>query len=270
MMMLSTLPRCATLLLFLLHWRTGRGFVAVVPKSATGNLQINGASSSSSSFRSSSRLLASAVDPLVLQKVAKDVATGGALAFAGDVIAQSLTATKRENKQPIVMPKEEDWDKVRTAALTTFGALYTGGAQHFVFAFLNGHFTNPITRLLLAQFCFIPFCYYPTFLLMVPALRAVPYAFASLSGGPSSDKNTTFAMERARLTQEVLGRLPATLLRNWCFWLPVQYVQFSYIPTDLQVTYCAAFGVIWNAILSWSTMQTAQTVEENESKDKVQ
>ena len=123
----------------------------------------------------------------------------------------------------------------------TFGALYTGGAQHFIFNFINEQVHDPVQRLALAQFCFIPFVYYPTYLLLVPALRSLA----------SDDPET----ERTRLRDHALERLPSTLLRNWSFWIPVQYVQFSMIPPELQVTYCAAFGVIWNAILSWSTMQ---------------
>lgn len=186
------------------------------------------------------------IDYLLLQHVA----VGGALAFAGDVIAQSLTNPScQENGKELSLPPP-DWDGVRTASLATFGALYTGGVQHFIFGWLNGQFSEPLYRLLLAQFCFIPFCYYPTFLLMVPTLRA--------GFGPGSTE------KRERLTAEIVSRLPATLVRNWCFWLPVQAVQFTFIPTDLQVTYCAAFGVVWNAILSWSTMQSSTEEPKDE------
>ena len=57
----------------------------------------------------------------------------------------------------------------------------------------------------------------------------------------------------------------ATLLRNWCFWLPVQFVQFNFIPAEFNVTFTAAFGVIWNAILSWSTAAGKPAVAEKEA-----
>lgn len=186
-------------------------------------------------------------DPILLQHVA----TGGLLALAGDVAAQSLLSEKKS------FPPE-DWDKARTAAFVIFGAVYTGGVQHFIFSFLNESFDDPIKRLLLAQFFFIPFCYYPTFLASVPFLRA-----GFESEGNFLDES---AIERQQdLFGETANKIPSTLLRNWCFWLPVQFFQFSIIPVDLQVTYCAAFGVIWNAILSWSTSSSSPVVTASPS-----
>ena len=187
-------------------------------------------------------------DPILLEHIA----TGGALALAGDVIAQSLLSEKKG------FPPE-DWDKARTAAFVAFGGIYTGGVQHFIFGFLNASFDDPIKRLLLAQFFFIPFCYYPTFLAMVPWLRAGLEA----DGGFGAEE---VAARREELFSETASKIPSTLLRNWCFWLPVQFVQFSFIPVDLQVTYCAAFGVIWNAILSWSTSSAASLSPSAEEK----
>ena len=186
-------------------------------------------------------------DPVLLEHIA----TGGALALAGDVIAQSLLSEVRPRSFP-----PEDWDKVRTAAFVAFGGIYTGGVQHFIFGFLNATFDEALVRLALAQFFFIPFCYYPTFLLMVPALRA---GWESEGGFGSEEAN----LRREELFSETFSKIPSTLQRNWLFWLPVQFVQFNFVPVDLQVTYCAAFGVIWNAILSWSTSSSASTVEKN-------
>eukprot|EP00984_Skeletonema_dohrnii_P026034 scaffold15292_cov111-Skeletonema_dohrnii-CCMP3373.AAC.3 len=113
----------------------------------------------------------------------------------------------------------KNWDFIRTNAFVIFGALYTGGAQHFIFNFLHSAFDQPLARLAMAQFFFIPFCYYPTFLFMNPALRA--------------GWEHGFGSEDAKVRQVEL---------------------FSDIAT--------AFGVIWNAILSWST--AAQTVTTKE------
>lgn len=196
---------------------------------------------SSEDVSTSMTLLEQVTDPLLLQHIT----VGGALALTGDVIAQSLLSEDETKSFP-----PADWDKVRTAAFVAFGALYTGGAQHFIFKFLNTEFDEPLTRLGLAQFGFIPFCYYPTFLLMVPALRA------GLELGFGTDE----AAERQNeLFTDVAEKIPATLVRNWFFWLPVQFVQFNFVPTDLQVTFAACFGVIWNAILSWSTASSSSS-----------
>lgn len=185
-------------------------------------------------------------DPLLYQHAA----TGGALAFAGDVIAQSLLSNSEEKSIP---PK--DWDVVRTNAFVVFGALYTGGAQHFIFGYLNSAFDEPLIRLAMAQFFFIPFCYYPTFLFLTPLLRAGwEFGFGSPEAKVRQDE----------LFSDVASKIPPTLLRNWCFWLPVQFVQFNYIPADMNVTFTAAFGVIWNAILSWSTASSDPEVAAEE------
>jgi hypothetical protein len=188
-------------------------------------------------------------DPLLLEHIV----TGGTLALVGDVIAQSLLSEVRPRSFP-----PEDWDKVRTAAFVAFGGIYSGGVQHFIFAFLNANFDEPLVRLALAQFFFIPCCYYPTFLFMVPALRA---------GWESEDGfgSESASLRREELFSDTFSKIPSTLQRNWLFWVPVQFFQFNFIPVDLQVTYCACFSVIWNAILSWSTSSSnsASTAEKN-------
>jgi len=183
-------------------------------------------------------------NPLILQHMA----TGGALAFVGDIIAQSLLSEDEERSIP---PK--DWDFIRTNAFVIFGALYTGGAQHFIFNFLHSAFDQPLARLAMAQFFFIPFCYYPTFLFMNPALRA---------GWEHGFGSEDAKVRQVELFSDIASKIPTTLLRNWCFWLPVQFVQFNFIPAELNVTFAAAFGVIWNAILSMSTAAQAVTAKE--------
>lgn len=197
------------------------------------------------------------VDPVLIQHIG----TGGVLTLVGDVLAQSLTSKTREISGEFKLPPE-DWDKIRTAAFVAFGGIYTGGVQHFIFEYLNAAYDDPIQRLLLAQFFFIPFCYYPTFLLMVPALRAGWEETFENAGNFVSPEATA---RREQLFSEVFGKIPSTLVRNWCFWLPVQFVQFSFIPPNLQITYVAAFGVIWNAILSWSTSSAPIEASEKDA-----
>jgi hypothetical protein len=194
------------------------------------------------------------VDPVVI----RNIANGGILAFTGDIIAQSLTS-KSDGKRSFP-PK--DWDKVRTAAFATFGGLYTGGAQTFIFAYLMASFDSPFQRLGMAQFFFIPLCYYPTFLFLVPTLRAGWEEKFKNDGSFLSPASTK---RRKALFSEVYRKIPSTLVRNWCFWLPVQFFQFSFVPSELQVTYVAAFGIIWNAILSWSTSSGATEPPEKEA-----
>ena len=38
--------------------------------------------------------------------------------------------------------------------------------------------------------------------------------------------------------------------RNLLFWIPVQFVQFGYVPTDLQIPFLSCAGLAWTFILS--------------------
>lgn len=209
------------------------------------SLEVSSSLSQQAAVSSFLQQAGSIIDPLLLQHII----VGGTLALAGDVIAQSLLSEDETKSFPPTY-----WDKVRTAAFVTFGALYTGGAQHFIFHYLNAEFDEPLLRLSLAQFGFIPFCYYPTFLLVVPTIRAgLEYGFGTDDA----------SYRQKELFTDVAGKIPTTLVRNWGFWLPVQFIQFNFIPTDYQVTYAAAFGVLWNAILSWSTASSTSTSTDN-------
>ena len=39
-------------------------------------------------------------------------------------------------------------------------------------------------------------------------------------------------------------------LKNWQFWIPAQFVQFEFLPIDLQVPFTCVMGLVWNVILS--------------------
>jgi hypothetical protein len=54
-----------------------------------------------------------------------------------------------------------------------------------------------------------------------------------------------------------------TLKRNWIFWLPVQYYQFSYVDEPLQIPFLCVVGLIWTIILSAS----AGSVEKFKGED---
>ena len=53
-------------------------------------------------------------------------------------------------------------------------------------------------------------------------------------------------IERGRTTFWPLMR------RNWLFWLPVQYYQFSYVDEPLQIPFLCLVGLVWTLILSAS------------------
>jgi len=162
--------------------------------------------------------------------LARNVATASGTGVAGDVIAQLMAArggqkkTKLQPKQPFRL------DGRRTVALGAFNAAYTGAFQHFYFPHLNQCLDSPLARLAVNQGIFIPFLYYPILLWLVPLIRG------------------RTARERARLRSNIHVR--KLIPRNWAFWLPLQFIQFKFIPAQAQVVFCSMVGLVWSILLS--------------------
>lgn len=165
--------------------------------------------------------------------------TGATLAVAGDAIAQS--------QKP-----EEEYDVRRASSFAVFDMAYRA-LQHFSFpvivqqcqgqllggaaaALLAGqaaaeqlHSAAAMESTLASQLIIVPFLYYP--------------AFFALTGGMQG-LDAEGSVNRAK---EMF--LPL-MKRNLLFWIPVQYVQFSFVPTDLQIPFLSCAGLAWTFILS--------------------
>jgi Mpv17 / PMP22 family len=173
----------------------------------------------------------------------KDVAMAGATGGTGDIIAQLVAEKKRVdgkeediNGGDIAFFAEADnfeLDVRRTLSYTAFAALYTGGFQHFLFSNLQEALPDPIVRVAVNQGLIIPLCYYSLFIFLVPKLRA-----------RSKEEE-----EEIRGSINLMKMIP----RNWAFWVPLQFVQFNFIPMEFQVIYCSFLGLIWNVCLSFFT-----------------
>ena len=162
--------------------------------------------------------------------------TGAALATAGDAIAQ-----KRE---------DDPYDPSRGASFAAFDMIYRA-AQHVLFPIIvelcrgqylfsimgsigASHLVDLSTltameRSLASQLIIVPFLYYPVF-----------FTFTGYIQGLSFDEG----IERAKQNFVPLMK------RNLLFWIPVQFVQFCYIPTDLQIPFLSCAGLAWTFILS--------------------
>jgi len=167
--------------------------------------------------------------------------TGGFLATMGDAIAQS--------REP------EEYDTRRAASFAAFDMAYRA-LQHNVFPmivdlckgqfFLGAIATIPplakfvsthmdpnyfaaMEQTLASQLGVVPFLYYPVFFALTGAVQGL-----SVQG----------AIERAKE-----NFLPL-MERNLIFWIPVQFVQFSFIQEDLQIPFLCICGLGWTFILS--------------------
>merc|ERR1719215_693459 len=82
---------------------------------------------------------------------------------------------------------------------------------------------------LASQLGIVPFFYYPVFFALTGAIQGL-----SMSGS---------------LTRAQENFLPL-MKRNLLFWIPVQFVQFGYIPEDFQIPFLSVCGLGWTFILS--------------------
>jgi len=190
--------------------------------------------------------------------LAKDVLTAAATGAAGDLFAQFAAHKSSASPSGIsedddafayqkeIMAEEPpqpfDLDLRRTLSYAGFAAGYTGGFQHFLFANLQEAFPDPVARLALNQGVIIPLCYYSLLFFVVPKLRA------------RSPQEET----QIRSNIDVFKMIP----RNWAFWVPLQFIQFNFIPMDYQVVYCSFLGLIWNICLSFLTAGSKVVEEE--------
>lgn len=103
------------------------------------------------------------------------------------------------------------------------------------YSFLNSMYTDVPTfvsvleRVLTDQLCFSP----------VSLLCFFTYGTIVMENGSQEDV-------RAKIYRIYLS----TLACNFCLWFPVQFINFLVMPTQLQVPFSSAVGVLWNCFLS--------------------
>jgi Mpv17 / PMP22 family. len=170
--------------------------------------------------------------------------TGGTLAVCGDAIAQSRT--------------KDEYDKRRALSFAGFDCVYRA-VQHFSFPVIVQHcqgqylgalvaatpgiaallkaldvenlnsYYGAVEQTLASQLGIVPFFYYPVF-----------YTVTAFVQGLDAEG----AVQRAKDTFVPLMK------RNLLFWIPVQYIQFSYIDENLQIPFLSVAGLMWTFIIS--------------------
>jgi hypothetical protein len=155
--------------------------------------------------------------------------TGATLAVAGDAIAQRSAG--------------DEYDPRRAASFAVFDSAYRA-LQHVAFPFIvqhcQGQFLSQALHLppmpaaameqtLASQLIIVPFLYYPAFFALTAAVQGL-------------DAN-------AAVTRAKDNFLPL-MKRNLLFWIPVQFVQFGFVPDDLQIPFLSCCGLAWTFILS--------------------
>lgn len=183
--------------------------------------------------------------------------TGATLAVAGDAIAQSQKT-------------EEPYDVRRASSFAVFDMAYRA-LQHFSFpiivqhcqgqllggassALLAGqaaadqlHAAAAMEQTLASQLIIVPFFYYPVFFTLTGAMQGL-------------DFNDSLSRAKENF-------LPL-MKRNLLFWIPVQDVQFAFVPTDLQIPFLSCAGLAWTFILSLAA-GSAKTYSATEQAERL-
>jgi len=171
------------------------------------------------------------------------VATAAALALVGDAIAQRAAAKDA--------PTPMTYDAKRGVSFVLFDAAYRGGFQHAAFPaiielcrgdVLHGaadslQLSGVLDQSMLAaiectavnQLVIVPVVYYPLFFAITGAVQG---------------------LDRSQSLDRVRKQFVPLTIRNWKFWIPSQFVQFAYLPLELQVPFTCVMGLAWNIILS--------------------
>ncbi|KAG8231481.1 hypothetical protein J437_LFUL000198 [Ladona fulva] len=153
------------------------------------------------------------------------ISCGGLLAL-GDCIQQFNEKTLAKNKA-----KSYDWG--RTGRMFLVG-LSQGPPHHIWYTWLDRKIPRKnasavVKKILADQLIAAPFFAF-TFFIGMGILEGKKF-----SGG----------------VEEFKKKFAALYLFDWCFWPPVQYINFVWIPTEYRVTYVNVATVAWDVFLSY-------------------
>lgn len=199
-------------------------------------IHLSSAAAAAASNNPAANLLEAYTHSLKEHPLVTKMLTGGVLATCGDAIAQSQN-------------DEDTYDRRRAASFGLFDTAYRA-LQHAAFPVIvaqcQGQYAaallgsvgvtteqtallGAMEQTLASQLGIVPFLYYPVF-----------FALTGVVQGLTSEE----AMQRA---QENFIPL---MKRNLLFWIPVQFVQFGFVPTDMQIPFLSVCGLCWTFILS--------------------
>jgi len=160
--------------------------------------------------------------------LASGIVTSGLKTSAADFFAQKVIEGK----------KEMDW--TRHAVFCTFGFVYLGGFQYYLYNVKFTQWCAPITerfghkavapiKVAIDQGIHHPFMYFPVFF----SMKAI------VSGQPLST-----AVEKYRT--EIWESVKAL----WGVWVPLQLINFAFVPRHMRIPAVAGISFGWTIILS--------------------
>lgn len=171
---------------------------------------------------------------LLAQPVPTKMATGAVLWGLGDAVAQS--ATRKDG---------EAVDGRRLSRAVAFGSLIHAPIAHVHYEFLEWfvqRLSVPASKQAVVKLVMEQFVYWGYF-----SNALYHFAMAKMEGN-----TTTASVDRVK------ERLWPTMLAQWSFWIPVQYLNFRFIPVRHQLNVVLTTSVVWTAFLSAAFPQSEE------------
>jgi len=181
---------------------------------------------------------------LATNPIATRVTTAAVLAASGDALAQARARRARASKQ-IPCDGVARHDMSRTAAFVGVEAVYRGLLQQRIFQWIIATFSGDwisvlapwcspiacaaIERVLFNMFVISTGVYYPLFFSVTATVQRLTWLQA---------------VRRAKT------EFPRLFGVNLLFWVPVQLVQFAFVPLRYKVPFICVAGFVWNMLLS--------------------
>ena len=174
------------------------------------------------------RLAAQYETALVSWPVPTKMATGCVLWTLGDFTAQTLT---KDDRDPL--------DGARLGRVAFYGGLMHAPIAHVHYNFLEwavvranvANARRPVVKVVVEQFVYWGYLSNALYHFMMATLEGAPPAAAA---------------------DRVKERLWPTMIAQWSFWIPVQYLNFRFIPVRHQLNVVLTTSVAWTAFLSWT------------------
>ena len=178
--------------------------------------------------------------------------TGGILWGIGDVVAQAV---------PTLVAKDEDKTKSFDYDLARTGrAVFFGFAIHAPTAHVHYNFLETLTiRLNISK----------ENSMYVPVFKAFMEQFVYWSWLSNTLYHGAMGAMQGMSMQEIYQRICDVLWETqkaqWVFWIPVQIVNFRYVPVRHQLNVVLITSVIWTAFLSFAF---PPVVDDDKDEDK--
>jgi len=147
---------------------------------------------------------------------------------AADLIAQK------------VVERREKVDWRRQGLFAFFGITYLGGFQYYLYNSFFSSICKPITnvvghlgvapvKVFIDQCIHHPFCYFPCF-----------YSLKGLVEGRTIEKSLDLYWQD----------LWDNCIALWSLWVPLQFINFAFVPRHLRIPFVAGISLAWTVVLS--------------------